>query len=222
MPSFVVSRGMRGVFGAGRVTFALLGTAGAAGCSSNSTAPVAAAEAQGPVCPATPGETVGQACATEGLVCAPLYTCGVAQAVLSCVCRGGKFQCSDGAGNAIDPSGDVQPCPGPAGGPTGVCPPSEGAANLAPCKTPGQICAYPAVCPGVYDQCYCFPGETARGGFGIVFSCERAVCAGDAGTPTLPEEAGSGGGPDSSLPPPGDASAEPTGHASDADQSGHG
>jgi hypothetical protein len=71
-----------------------------------------------------------------------------------------------------------------------ACPGSLQAANLAACTTPGQICAYPSACSNAtYDQCTCFPGETATGGFGILFTCKQALCPTDGAAPPTPDAA---------------------------------
>jgi hypothetical protein len=168
------------------VLVALTALGGASGCSSSSPGAASKGDGQAPVCPATPDDAVGKACSVEGLACGPQYVCGFASASLSCVCKGGAFQCSDGLGNPVDPAGDIHPCPVSTGGGP-ACPASEAAANLAPCTTSGQICAYPSACPGALDQCYCFPGETAAGGFGKVFVCNPAICTGDASAPPILE-----------------------------------
>jgi hypothetical protein len=158
----------------------------AGGCSSTSSpvAPTVEAEA---VCPATPADTVGKACPSEGTICGPQYACGNTSASLYCVCTGGTFACRDGTGNALKP-GDTPACPSVPPAPP-ACPSSLAAASLHACTAPGQICAYPSVCRGAYDQCYCFPGETAAGGFGTVFVCQPAICATDAAAPP-PADAG--------------------------------
>jgi hypothetical protein len=62
------------------------------------------------------------------------------------------------------------------------------AANLKACTTPGQNCPYPSACAtGTFDQCTCFPGETATGGFGTVFTCQQAPCPTDAAAPPTPD-----------------------------------
>jgi hypothetical protein len=179
----------------------------AAGCSSSSTAPPTQTHAT-PVCPDTPQDTIGKACPVEGTVCGPQYACGNTLASLYCVCTGGTFQCRDGANHTLA-AGDTPTCPKPPGQPP-ACPASLSAANLRACNTPGQICPYPSACQGAFDECTCFPGETANGGFGVVYVCQQAICAGDASAPP-PPPVEAGPGPDASSPPdagPGDASAD--------------
>jgi hypothetical protein len=164
---------------------AVSGLLGAVACSS-SQSPVAPRPDAQAVCPATVGETAGVACASPGLVCAPNYVCGNTNASLYCECTGGTFACHDGLGNAVA-AGQSPTCPGqpPA---TPACPPSLQAANLKACTTPGQICPYPSACAsGTYDQCTCFPGETATGGFGTIFTCQQATCPTDAAAPPAPD-----------------------------------
>ncbi len=157
-------------------------------CSSSQSPTAPAPDAQA-LCPATPEATIGAACATAGLVCAPNYVCGSTTASLYCMCMGGTFSCHDGLGNALT-SGQSPICPGtpPA---TPACPASLKAANLKACTTPGQICAYPSACAtAAFDQCTCFPGETATGGFGTVFTCQQAVCPSDGGAAPPTPDAG--------------------------------
>ncbi len=175
---------MRGHVGRALLAIALAAplAVAAGGCSSSSS-PVAPSTEAEAVCPATPAETVGKPCPTDGVVCGPQYACGNTSASLYCVCMGGTFACRDGTGTAVNP-GDTPMCPNVPAQPA-ACPASLAAASLHACSAPGQICAYPSVCPGVYDQCYCSFGETATGGFGKVFACEPAICAspGDAAPP---------------------------------------
>jgi hypothetical protein len=169
----------------------------AVGCSSSSQPPAAPPLDAQAVCPATPAETIGVACSTAGLVCAPSYVCGTTNASLYCVCTGGSFACHDGLGNTLT-AGQSPTCPAkpPA---TPACPASLQAANFAACTTPGQICAYASACAtAAYDECTCFPGETATGGFGTVFTCKRAVCTGDGAAPPTPD-AGSDATPDAAA-----------------------
>jgi hypothetical protein len=108
---------------------------------------------------------------------------------------GGTYVCHDGLGNTLM-AGQAPTCPAkpPA---TPACPASLQAANFAACTAPGQICAYPSACATTtYDQCTCFPGETATGGFGTIFTCKQAVCVTDGAAPdaaadatTMPEAA---------------------------------
>jgi hypothetical protein len=177
----------------------------AGGCSSSSTAPATQITHTSAVCPATPDDTIGKACAVEGTVCGPQYACGTTSAALYCVCTNGSFKCRDGANNELA-AGDTPSCPTPPSQPSS-CPGSLSAANLHVCSAPGQICAYPSACPGAYDECTCFPGETASGGFGVVYVCQAAICAGDASAPPPPPiEAGPGD--DASPPPPPDAGSD--------------
>jgi hypothetical protein len=169
---------------------------GSAGCSSTNNSATAPHTDAAPICPNTPQDTIGKACAVEGTVCGPQYTCGNTVGSLYCVCTGGAFQCRDGAGNALSA---VPACPNPPGQQP-PCPASLSTANLQACTRPGQICAYPSACPSAFDQCTCFPGETASGGFGIVFVCEQAVCASDAAAPPPPVDAGPDTAPEASPP----------------------
>jgi len=155
------------------------------GCSPTITS-FEGAEAEA-VCPSTPEETVGAPCAVPGLRCGPQYTCGSFQASLLCVCTDGVFHCTDGTGRQLRDGGSAM-CPGPA--PAGACPPTERSAQLASCGEQGLLCSYPSPCTSRLDQCQCFGGATADGGFGLRFECVPAVCGGpDAGPPV--EDAGS-------------------------------
>jgi hypothetical protein len=161
---------------------ALSALLGPAACSSSQSPAAAPKDAQA-VCPVTLAETIGVACATPDLVCAPNYACGTTTASLYCVCTGGTFACHDGLGNALA-AGQTPMCPGqpPA---TPACPSSLQAANLKACTTPGQICPYQSACATAsLDLCTCFPGETATGGFGTVFTCQQAACPADAAAPS--------------------------------------
>jgi hypothetical protein len=164
------------------VAFASASTWLAGGCGSSGGPPPPPAAAQA-VCPATPGETVGAACSADGLVCGPQYPCGNTLVPLYCVCMQGAFACRDGLGHSLA-HGDTPSCPGALTTPP-ACPATEFAANLNPCSSPGQICAYPSACPNVFDACTCSAGETASGGFGTVYVCEPAVCLTDAAPPPL-------------------------------------
>jgi hypothetical protein len=127
------------------------------------------------VCPATPEETVGAACALPGLRCGPQYACGILQVALLCVCTDGVFRCTDATGAMLDAA--VTPaCPGVS--PPEACPSTERAANLAACTEQGLLCAYPSACSSSrFDQCQCFPGAMANGQFGLRFECNSAACA---------------------------------------------
>jgi hypothetical protein len=186
MPSFVVSRV------AGVILVGLAGASASAACSSNSASPGLVPATQTQVCPVTTTDTVGKPCSSEGLLCAPQYMCGEAPATLSCVCRGGAFQCTDGTGSPVTEASDGSgPCPG-ATPPPGPCPASEGAANHAACTSLGQICAYrSALCQDAIDQCVCFPSQTSTGRSANIFTCDRAICAPDASVPPPPVDAGS-------------------------------
>jgi hypothetical protein len=152
------------------------------GCGSSGAQPGPPAVAP-PVCPATPGDTVSAACTAEGLVCGPQYACGDTLVPLYCVCTQGAFACRDGLGHSLA-RGDTPACPNPPG-PLPACPASEFAANLQPCSSPGQICAYPSACPEIFDECTCSAGQTGSGAFGKVYVCEPALCLTDAGPPVV-------------------------------------
>jgi len=148
------------------------------------------------VCPATPEDTIGRACAVEGMQCAPEYTCGETQAAVYCTCTGGVFKCTDGHLDELD-AGDVPSCP-PRGGRV-VCPATEATASGAGCSEQGAQCAYPAKCDGgvpEYDTCYCFTGQTLGGTMGLRWECSNTC--GSAGAPgdggadagTAPADAG--------------------------------
>jgi hypothetical protein len=155
-----------------------VGLTGPAACAGSKTVPSAQSDAEA-VCPATPAETIGVACAVAGLRCGPQYTCGIDQATVLCVCTGGAFRCTDGAGNQLD-KGAVPMCPAPTRG--GSCPSTERGAQLSTCSEQGLLCPYPSACPSRFDQCQCFPGATIDGGFGLRFECTPATCGGfDAG-----------------------------------------
>lgn len=131
-------------------------------------------------CPATLTETIGVACDIAGRMCGPEYTCGILRVSLLCVCTGGVFECTDGAGNKLD-AGTAPACPAPPR--PGVCPPTEKNAQLASCTEQGLTCAYPSACASRVDQCQCFPGTTINGDFGLRFDCIPATCGGfDGGT----------------------------------------
>jgi hypothetical protein len=174
---------------------ALAGSGGVVGCSSNkgsSEQPDAQT-----VCPVTADDAIGKSCGTEGLSCYPQYACGITQAILTCTCTGGHFQCTDVTGAQLA-DGGTPACPavGDGGGP---CPASESVANLSPCgqQQEGQQCAYPAECDGgvpSYDTCYCFTGQTKSGTVGLRWECSNTC--GAAGGP-LPD----GGGHDAAMPP---------------------
>jgi hypothetical protein len=156
-----------------------VGLAGAAACGGSKAASPSAHPNPEATCPATADETIGAACAVAGLQCGPLYMCGINQALLFCVCTGGVFQCADGAGNPLA-AGAIPTCPAPTRG--GSCPSTERGAALSSCSEQGLLCAYPRACPSRFDQCQCFPGTTADGGFGLRFECTPALCGGsDAG-----------------------------------------
>ncbi|MDP9033788.1 MAG: hypothetical protein M3O50_03200 [Myxococcota bacterium] len=155
------------------VVAALPAALAVASCSSSNSPAPAAAEA-GALCPATPELANGQACAPEGLRCAPEYACGITTAILVCTCTRGSFQCVDGAGMPVDP-GAPPSCPGSPFD-AGPCPPTESAAQLAACSAPGQLCAYPSACSGMFDTCQCFAGRTTAGQFGLRFECSARSC----------------------------------------------
>jgi len=101
----------------------------------------------------------------------------------------------------------------------GSCPPTEARASFASCSETGLLCAYASACPSSFDQCECFPGKTADGGFGLRFECSPALCTlGDSGAPidggsdSMFDAGESGAGSDSAAEadarPSGDAAAE--------------
>lgn len=144
------------------------GGCGSSGATSSRAQPVVA------TCPGTIAQTVGAGCTAAGLVCGPSYACGATDVPLLCVCDGRTFQCTDGVGNQIH-SADQVSCPTPIDAGSS-CPRTESAAPLAPCRSPGLLCEYPSSCAGTFDQCECFAGATADGGFGLRFECRPSVC----------------------------------------------
>lgn len=181
------------------VVVGVIATTGA--CSPDAGPPTGGADAIA-VCPSTPEETIGAACAVPGLRCGPQYACGLAQVSLLCVCTGGTFQCSDGAGHQIA-NGGTPMCPQPAT--AGSCPSSEKSAQFAPCGEQGLLCAYQSPCAPSLDQCECFSGATSDGGTALRFECTPAVCIGPEAGPAStdsgsPIDAQDGSSPmDSSL-----------------------
>jgi hypothetical protein len=152
--------------------WAFVGLAAIAACGPDHT-PTASHPSALAVCPATPDETIGAACGVAGLRCGPQYTCGVLSVSLSCICTGGAFQCTDGAGNPLVPGAPLD-CP--ATQPTASCPATETGAQFASCTEVGLLCAYPSACPGRLDSCQCLSGQIA-GGSGFRFECTRATCS---------------------------------------------
>jgi hypothetical protein len=179
----------------------------AAGCSTSSSSNKPATGPQ--VCPATVDDTVGKSCTQEGLTCSPEYACGAAVATLQCVCRAGQFVCSSGGGR-VD-AGDPLPCGSPV--PAGQCPPSESTAAFAPCIEQGQVCVYPARCPGIpgYDECYCFSGIAKTGGIGLRYECLNSCSGTDAGAPPVDS-----GGLDARADAPVESGVDGDGAADDA------
>ncbi|HEY8039737.1 MAG TPA: hypothetical protein VIF15_08090 [Polyangiaceae bacterium] len=177
---FDVSRARWSGVGSAIVGVVLAGATAATGCSSTSastTQPDASV-----VCPATPDDSIGKACAQEGLRCGPAYPCGFLTVPLLCICTGGSFQCTDGAGNQLNP-GDTPQCPGVPKNPP-ACPATELLAIQASCSSSqiGQTCAYPPQCPGgtlAYDVCSCMSGATKTGN-GLGFECDN-TCGGGSG-----------------------------------------
>jgi hypothetical protein len=141
-------------------------------CSSSSSPPTTHQAVQG-ICPTTPDETIGVACAVPGLTCGPEYMCGVATVTLFCVCTSGTFQCTDGQGSPVV-AGAALACPGTPT--TSACPANERVAQLAACTEQGLLCSYASSCPSMVDQCQCSPGTTATGTFGLRFECHPANC----------------------------------------------
>ena len=184
----------------------LLIVAAAAACTDSHTSFGSSPSTQ-PLCPSTPEATIGAPCAVPGLRCGPQYACGIFQASLLCVCTDGVFQCTDGTGRQLRDGGRPM-CPMP--GPGSSCPSTERSAQHASCDEQGLLCAYPSPCAPRLDQCECFPGATADGGFGLRFECIPAVCPGEAGS--MPVESGDDGGPaDSATETSADSNAD-TGH----------
>jgi hypothetical protein len=172
---------MRAMWGALAAAATAVASAGP-GCGGSRESSSALPDAQA-MCPATPEQTVGAACAVAGLRCGPAYTCGLLDVTLLCICTGGAFRCTDGRGTPIDTAGAIT-CPGAAS--AGSCPVTERSAQLAPCSEQGLLCAYRSSCPNKFDPCQCSPGATASGGFGLRFECQPAVCGGvDGGTATF-------------------------------------
>jgi hypothetical protein len=140
-------------------------------CSSSKTTSVASDAA--PECPANLDDALRATCSAAAQTCAFLYACGPFGATATCACHGGRFSCSDVTGSPLDAAA----APGClALGDAGACPPSETAADFAPCTEPGLQCAYPSACPSVpaYDSCQCVP-ETEGGAtfhFECIPSCE--------------------------------------------------
>jgi hypothetical protein len=164
--------------------------AAGAGCNGSSGPPRSAPPGGEEPCPATLEATLGAACAVDGLVCGPTYPCGSAQIPLLCVCDGRAFQCTDGAGNPVDTADAISCTVSTDAGSS--CPRTESAAPLAPCSASGRICAYPSSCPNTFDQCECFPGTTADGGFGLRFECRPSVCVSSDGATAVVTDAGPG------------------------------
>lgn len=156
----------------------VVGSVGAAGCqgSASQSAPIGAMTPPLENCPPSLDKTIGAACSMNGLVCGPSIACGLTELTISCVCTGGVFRCLDAQGNPLASAAAVT-CPdGSEVVDAGACPRSEKAASLAACSETGLLCAYPSACPGSLDQCQCFPGTMASGGFGLRFECRPASC----------------------------------------------
>jgi hypothetical protein len=180
---------------AASTTAALLLILAAAAACSESQGSFGTSQGVQPLCPSTPEATIGARCAVPGLRCGPQYACGILQASLLCVCTDGIFQCTDGTGRQLRDGGRAM-CPMP--GPGSSCPSTERGAQLASCDEQGLLCAYPSPCASKLDQCECFPGATADGGFGLRFECIPAVCPGSEAGST-PVESGDDGGPSDSA-----------------------
>jgi hypothetical protein len=159
-------------------------------------------------CPATVAATLGARCASEGLICAPEYSCALVQTPLECTCTHGVFVCLDVTG-AVVPEGGTPGCPPP--GDAG-CPASEGEATGAACNEVGFICEYSSACGAGVDSCVCTLGDVVGAGPSFVFQCAPAACGtiDDAASATsdaaesgiLPEAAaadGAGALPDATL-----------------------
>jgi hypothetical protein len=153
------------------IVVCLVGAASAPACNSSSSSGASAPEA-GPVCPLRPEDTIGVACAFEGLRCGPQYTCGFLQVTLLCVCTEGTFHCTDSTGAEVVAPPDCPAESGDAGG----CPRTAPLTTLDPCTDDGLLCAYPTSCPGRFQQCQCAPGTFGDGGFGLRFACQALTC----------------------------------------------
>ena len=193
--------------------------ASGAGCSSISVVAIGSSSVAQTACPATLAETIGAACTVFGSTCGPTIQCGFSQISILCLCDGHAFQCADGAGNPVD-TPDAATCLTPLDAST-TCPHTETAAELAPCQSTGLVCNYPSSCPGAYDQCQCFPGQTRDGGLGFRFECEPATCespdssdAGSTSTPAMDANSVADTAPSEASTAPSDASV--TDDASDA------
>jgi hypothetical protein len=180
-------------------------TAWASGCSSSPT-PADASTAPQPVCPDTLAETIGAACAVDGLACGPQYLCGVVRVTARCTCTGGVFACNDVEDAALETPEAEAACP-----PAVVsqaCPASERAASVATCKETGLMCTYPAPCDATpsLDTCLCMDGQFQCSSF-----CTYLGPLYDAGEDASPDSGMPGsvadaGAPDVTSPLDGEAS----------------
>jgi hypothetical protein len=166
----------------------------------------AVAEASEP-CPATASATLGAPCASEGLTCAPEYSCDLVQTPLECTCTRGVFVCIDVTG-AVVREGGAPSCP-PAI--DAGCPDQERAASGAACSDVGLSCVYPSACGAGVDSCVCAPAGIVGAGPSFVFQCSPAAC----GTPndgatTLDDAADSRDATEAGSPDGSDASPDVT------------
>jgi hypothetical protein len=164
------------------------------------------------VCPDSVAAAIGASCETQGLTCAPQYTCGITPVTITCVCTAGTFACVDVSGVSLS-KGSVPDCPDAL--PEETCPTTQERADLAPCTEIGLACAYPETCDATpaYVTCQCALGQLANGTMGTRFQCDN-VCSESLTTtvqnPEMPGEAGGGSEADSSsdasvVSPPSDA-----------------
>jgi hypothetical protein len=122
-------------------------------------------------CPNTVDETAGAACVAGQKPCYPEYPCGLFSVTATCTCSGGTWGCTDVTGAQLASSSDTPKCPAASPG-GGTCPASVMAANGNACGQIGQLCTYQPACDaGTFDQCECFPGILADGGFGPRYEC---------------------------------------------------
>jgi hypothetical protein len=156
-----------------------LGAASSAGCGGSGDNSVDASDASADAsnetaeqCPATAAATLGGRCASEGLMCAPEYSCDLVQTPLECTCTRGIFVCVDVTGATV-PEGGTPGCPAPS---DAGCPPDEPSATGAACSDVGFACEYPSACGAGSDSCVCTPGGVVGAGPSFVFQCAPAAC----------------------------------------------
>jgi hypothetical protein len=139
-------------------------------------------------CPGTAGATLGARCASEGLMCAPEYSCSLVQTPLECACTRGVFVCVDVTG-AVVPEGGTPGCPPPT---DAGCPADEQSANGAACGDVGLSCEYPSACGAGADSCLCTPAGIIGAGPSFVFECSPAACGtSNDGSPAVTDAAAS-------------------------------